>query len=86
LHPEYGFIAPWQKFSGQDWQKLLSEHPEFAQHCDFNLLEVEDWEVLLINQIRFFPFCPAELRKKFSPETLYELFSSYPEIKNLWEK
>lgn len=86
LHPEYGFIAPWQKFSGKDWQKLLSEHPEFAQHCDFNLLEVDDWEVLLINQVRFFSFCPAELRKKFSPKTLYELFTCYPEIKNLWEK
>ena len=86
LHPEYGFLAPWHKFSGQNWQKLLSEHPEFARHCDFNLLEVTDWEVLLINQIRFFPFCPAELHKKFSPAARYELFACYPEIKNLPEQ
>ena len=86
IHPQYGFLAPWQKLSGNDWQKLLCERPEFAQHCNFDLLTVENWEKLLIRQIRFLPFCPTELRGNFSEEVVEELFSLYPEIQTIWEK
>ena len=84
LHPQYGFLAPWQKLSGDDWQKLLCEQPEFAQYCNFDLLNVENWETLLVNQIRFLSFCPPELRVNFSPEVLDKLFAEYPEIETIW--
>lgn len=86
LHPEYGFLAPWQKLSGDDWQQLLCERPKFAQYCNFDMLNVRNWEKLLIRQIRFLSFCPTEFRRKFSSEVLEELFSLYPEIQTIWEK
>lgn len=84
LHPEYHFLAPWDKFTGDYWQALLCKHPDFAGHCDFRLLTIENWEDLLTDQIRFLPFCPAAIRNDLSVEKREELFALYPEIQALW--
>ena len=48
--------------------------------------KVENGEKLLVSQIRFLSFCPAELRVKFSPEKVEELFILYPEVQTIEEK
>ena len=81
IKPEYAIYCPWQKLSGNNWQVILEEHPEFARNCNFSLLSTENWSDLLKKQIRFFPFCPAEIRKNISENDRNELFMLYPEIK-----
>ena len=78
IKPEYEIYCPWQKLSGNNWQVILEEHPEFARNCNFSLLSTENWSDLLKKQIRFFPFCPAEIRKNISENDRNELFMLYP--------
>ena len=76
--------CPWQKFSGDNWQDVLEERPEFVRFCEFGKLTVENWQELLKVQIRFLIFCPPEIRKVFSNREKENLFILYPEIKESW--
>ena len=85
IKPEYAILSPWQKFSGNNWQVILEEHPELAGYCDFSLLSTENWSDLLKIQIRFLPFCPQTVREAFSDDVKTELLILYPEIKDFFE-
>ena len=83
IKPEYAIYCPWQKLSGNNWQVILEMHPELARYCDFSLLSTDNWAELLKKQISFLPFCPEKIRKNISEDDQNELFTLYPEIKNI---
>lgn len=48
------------KLTGFDWAKLLSERPEFAACCNWDLLNGGAWVNLLIHRPEFSDICPWE--------------------------
>ncbi len=52
-HPEVNVEIPWQNLNGSDWSELLSEKPQFADKCDFKLLDDDNWQRLLKKQPQF---------------------------------
>ena len=32
-----------ENLNGEQWSQLLSEHPEYANQCDWETLNIDDW-------------------------------------------
>lgn len=62
--------------NGGDWVNLLSEHPEFADKCDWKELRSDDWKALLKARPEFKKECKkykakAEKREAQEAESLW---------------
>ena len=49
--------CPWEKFTGEDWCKLLKKQPHFSSLCNWELFDGWDWARLLAQQPQFAEFC-----------------------------
>ena len=63
-HPEHADKCDWKQMrkvlDGQDWTLLLSNQPQFAEHCRWTKLDGGDWARLLAAQPQFADKCDWE--------------------------
>ncbi len=56
--------------SGAGWAELLITHPEYADKCQWLMLDGCDWAGLLREQPQFFDKCPADILSGYNWEYL----------------
>jgi hypothetical protein len=44
---EIVMVNDYAKMTGREWSELLSEHPQYADKCDWDKLDGDDWVYLL---------------------------------------
>ena len=51
--------CPWlDKFSGEEWVKMLLVSPRLSEYCDWSKLDAMDWSNLLVEFPDFYKYCP----------------------------
>ena len=53
-----------ENLNGEQWVQLLCEHPEYADQCDWEKLNMDDWFENLKSNIRFFQKICHNSKKK----------------------
>jgi len=69
---ERDYDLSWKRINGEDWARILTKYPQFADKCDWSEFTNVDWVELLRERPEFVELCKNEHWKSRMWEILDE--------------
>lgn len=69
-YTQFAEHCPWDKLTGEQWERLLVEKPQYVRYCDWNRLDNFFRNFLLDNHPGLIKYCDAKTLEKLNWEYL----------------